>query len=207
MSKFALATLALACAAAVPMSAQAFDVDAGGPFMMRVRAVHIDPANQDTTGLGLGVSSKTIPEVDFSYFVTPNIAAELILTYPQSHDIDSNGSKIGSLKELPPTLTVQYHFAPTATIRPYVGIGGNYTNFSSVSFNPAVVTALHPSIAGGSWGWAVQAGADVALGNNLYLNVDVKKVSMSTGVYSSGASVGKLSVDPVLVGVGIGFHF
>jgi len=203
MSKFALATIALACAAAAPLSAQAQAMDAGGPFMMRVRAVYIDPANRDDTnlGLGLGVSTKTIPEVDFSYFITPNIATELILTYPQGLDVTSNGSKVGSLKALPPTLTLQYHFAPNSSFRPYVGAGLNFTNYSSVSLPPGV------TLSSNSTGWAVQAGADIEIGKNLYLNVDVKKVAMSTGVYVSGASHGTLNVDPVLIGVGVGFHF
>jgi outer membrane protein len=36
-----------------------------------------------------------MPELDISYFFTPNFAAELILTYPQKHDIRSNGSALG----------------------------------------------------------------------------------------------------------------
>ena len=55
---------------------------------------------------------KTIPELDISYFFTPNIAAELVLTVPQEHRVYLNGTDIGSFKHLPPTLTLQYHFMP-----------------------------------------------------------------------------------------------
>jgi len=203
MSQFAVRTftlIALACSALAVQAAE-------GPLLARVRAVNIDSANKDTTGLGLTINNKVIPEVDFSYFITPNIAAELILTYPQKHTLSSKGTEIGSLKHLPPTLSLQYHFAPEATFRPYIGAGINYTNFSSVKFASAVDAALHPSIKHNSFGLSVQVGADVEIGKNLYLNLDVKKVQIGTKVYSSGTEVGKFKVDPVLFGIGIGRRY
>lgn len=200
--KFVLATLA---ALTLAGTAQAQAVQE--PWLVRVRAVHLDAANKDSTGLGLAINNKTIPEVDISYFFTPNIAAELVLTYPQKHDLKAGGAKIGSLKHLPPTLSLQYHFAPTASVRPYVGAGLNYTRFSSVNFAPAVVTALAPSIKKNSYGLSLQVGADIELAKNLYLNVDLKKVQIDTTVYSKGQSAGKFKVDPLLVGVGLGWRF
>lgn len=178
-----------------------------GPWLVRVRAVNLDSANKDSTGLGLSVNNRTIPEVDISYFVTPNIAAELILTYPQKHKIYSGSTEIGSLKHLPPTLSLQYHFSPTATFRPYVGAGLNYTNFSAVNFVPAVQTALEPTIKYNSVGLSLQVGADIQVSKNLYVNLDVKKVQIGTTVYSKGAEAGKFKVDPLLVGLGLGMRF
>ncbi len=200
--KFVLATLA---ALGLAGTAQAQAVQE--PWLVRVRAVHLDSANKDSTGLGLAINNKTIPEVDISYFFTPNIAAELVLTYPQKHDLKAGGAKIGSLKHLPPTLSLQYHFAPTATLRPYVGAGLNYTRFSSVNFAPAVVAALAPSIKKNSYGLSLQVGADIEVAKNLFLNVDIKKVQIDTTVYSKGQSAGKFKVDPLLVGVGLGWRF
>lgn len=193
----ALSAFALCCGAAHAEE---------GPWLVRVRAVHLDSANKDSTGLGLSINNKTLPEVDISYFFTPHLAAELVLTYPQKQTLYSNGSEIGSLKHLPPTLSAQYHFNPTGSLRPYVGAGINYTNFSSVKFAPAVVAALHPSIKRNSFGPAFQVGTDIVLAKNLVLNLDVKKVQIDTTVYSSGASVGKFKVDPLLIGVGLGWR-
>ncbi|MFT7721344.1 MAG: OmpW family outer membrane protein [Roseateles sp.] len=178
-----------------------------GPLLVRVRAVNLDSANKDSTGLGLSINDKTIPEVDISYFFAPNLAAELILTYPQKHKLYSGSTEIGSLKHLPPTLTLQYHFNPAGSVRPYVGAGVNYTNFSSVRFAPAVQAALEPSIKHSSWGGAVQAGVDVAIGQGLYLNFDVKKVQLGTTVYAKGAAAGKFKVNPTLASVGLGWRF
>ena len=201
-----LPALRLAAIAAAALSLQPAFADEG-PWLVRVRALHLDAANKDSTGLGLTIDNKTFPEVDISYFVTPHIAAELILTYPQKHNIHASGVEIGSLKHLPPTLTLQYHFNPTGTVRPYVGAGVNYTNFSSVKFAPAVQTALQPSIKRNSWGLAWQIGADVEVTKGTYLNFDLKKVKLGTTVYSAGAEAGKFKVDPVLASIGIGKRF
>jgi outer membrane protein len=193
---------ALALAAAAPL-AHAQD---SGNWIVRGRVLHLDAANKDSTGLGLSVNNKTFPEVDISHFFAPNLAAELILTYPQKHDLLSNGANIGSLKHLPPTVTVQYHI-PVAGSRVYLGAGLNYTRFSSVKFAPAVVTALNPSIDKNSFGLALQAGVDVPVGGGWLLNLDVKKVSLKTDVFSGSTKAGTFKVDPLLVSVGVGKRF
>ncbi|MFG6464247.1 OmpW family protein [Roseateles sp. DXS20W] len=204
--KFSPALRLAAIAAAAVFALQPAQAEEGS-LMVRVRALHLDSANKDSTGLGLSINNKTFPEVDFSYFITPNIAAELILTYPQKQKLYSNGTEIGSLKHLPPTLTLQYHFAPNATFRPYVGAGVNYTNFSSVEFAPAVQAALKPGIKHNSFGLAAQIGADVEITKGTYLNFDLKKVNLGTTVYSNGASAGKFKVNPTLASVGLGWRF
>jgi outer membrane protein len=174
------------------------------PWLVRVRAVNIDPANKDTIAItDVSVNSKLIPEVDISYFFSPNLAAELILTYPQKHDVSStaHGGKIGTLKHLPPTLSLQYHFPNSTPFKPYVGAGLNYTNFSSVDL-PAGFT-----IERGSFGLALQAGVDYDLGNNMYLNLDIKKVQIRTDLSAGGTKLGTIKVDPTLIGVGIGWRF
>jgi len=202
-TKFALRLVAAALFVLGLQPAMADD----GQVLVRVRALRLDAANRDGTGLGLSINNKTFPEVDFSYFLSPNLAAELILTYPQKQTIYSNGSEIGSLKHLPPTLTLQYHVNPGGTVRPYIGAGINFTNFSGVEFAPAVQASLHPGIKHTSWGAAWQLGADIVLAKDVYLNVDVKKLSLGTTVYSNGASVGKFKVNPTLAGIGLGWRF
>ena len=173
-----------------------------GDLLVRARAVHLDSSNKDSTGLGLTINNKTLPEVDFTHFFTPNLAAELVLTVPQKQTVSSNGSAIGSLKHLPPTLTVQYHFDSVGGIKPYVGAGVNYTRFSSVDLLGGAADLKR-----NSYGLAFQAGVDFPLSKNLYLNVDVKKVYIKTDVISGGSNIGTFKVDPVLVGVGLGWRF
>jgi outer membrane protein len=175
---------------------------AEGPWMVRARAVHLDMANKDNTGLGLTVDNKTIPEVDVSYFFTPNIAAELILTVPQKQTVSSNGTSIGTFKHLPPTLLLQYHFTGLTGYKPYVGAGINYTDISKVDLLGGAAT-----LDSHSWGGALQAGVDIPLDKNWSINFDVKKVYIKTNVYAAGVNAGTLKLDPMLVGVGLGYRF
>lgn len=187
-------------------------------WLVRARAVNLDTANQSSAipllavpSDAIHVSNKTIPEVDISYFFTKNIAAELILTVPQKHDVKVTASaigpfKAGSFRHLPPTLTLQYHVLPDGQFRPYIGAGINYTRISSDNLNVPGVTKLH--LENDSWGGALQAGFDVKLSNNLFLNLDVKKIWIRSDVTAPG--LGKLSavkVDPLAVGLGLGWRF
>lgn len=178
------------------------------PWMVRARAVHIDPANKSDPVIGLAaadqitVSSKTIPEVDISYFFTPNISAELVLTYPQKHNVYLNGTDIGTFKHLPPTLSAQYHFMPEAQVSPYLGAGVNYTNISAVHLGNGTIT-----LDNNSFGLSLQAGVDFKLDKNWSLNLDVKKVQIRSDVKLNGAKVSNVQIDPVLIGVGLGYRF
>ncbi|WP_300712010.1 OmpW family outer membrane protein [Limnohabitans sp.] len=172
------------------------------PWLVRARAVNLDMTNKDSTGLGLTVDNKTIPEVDVSYFFTPNIAAELILTVPQKQTVSSNGTSIGTFKHLPPTLLMQYHFTGLNGYKPYVGAGINYTDISKVNLLGGVATLDKDS-----WGGALQVGVDIPLDKNWSINFDVKKVYIRTHVYAGGVNAGTLKLDPLLVGAGVGYRF
>jgi outer membrane protein len=197
LSKITTLVLAIAAGTALPLAAQAQE----GPWLVRVRAVNLDSANKDSTGLNLSVNNKVIPEVDVSYFFTPNIAAELILTYPQKHTLKAGDTEIGTLKHLPPTLTAQYHFTQLGAFKPYLGAGLNYTRFSSVNL-PAGVDIERDSV-----GFALQAGVDFEVAKNVYVNLDVKKVQIRTDVSAGGTTIGTFKVDPLLVGLGVGMRF
>ncbi|MCX7692422.1 outer membrane beta-barrel protein [Tepidimonas taiwanensis] len=192
------ATLAALVGASMGAHAQAVDA---GTLLVRARAVHLDPANDNSNpATPVSINSKWLPEVDFTYFFSPNWAAELILTVPQKQRVSLAGAQIGTLKHLPPTLTLQYHF-PMSGFRPYVGAGINYTRFSSVNL-PAGL-----SIDRNSWGGALQVGVDIPVGKNMVLNFDVKKVYIRTDIQAGGAHLDRFKVDPVLVGVGLGWTF
>ena len=175
-----------------------------GSWLVRVRAVDLKSANKDNTDLSanLSINDKWIPELDISYFFTANIAAELILTYPQKQTVYSNGADIGSFKHLPPTLTAQYHFTGLPGFRPYLGAGINYTNISSVNVLGGAVSLKH-----NSFGLAAQAGIDIPLTDGWLLNLDVKKVQIKTDVIVGGVNHGSLKLDPVLFGIGVGKRF
>jgi len=177
------------------------------PWMVRARVIGVLPDEAGALSVGaaalqggVDIGDQYVPELDITYFFNKNIAAELVLTVPQKHTLSAGGAAIGTLKHLPPTLLAQYHFDAPG-FKPYVGAGLNYTRFSSVNL-PAGV-----SIDRNSFGPALQVGVDIPLAKNLYLNFDVKKVFIKTEVSAGGAKLGTFKVDPVLVGVGLGWRF
>lgn len=195
--------LAIAALSALSSGAAFAQQQQDGQWLVRARVVNIDSANGGAAGAaGVSINNKAIPEVDVSYFFTPNFAAELILTYPQKHDVRLAGNKVGTLKHLPPTLLAQYHFTGMGAFKPYVGAGVNFTRFSDVNIADGAVTIKKNSV-----GFALQAGVDYALDKNWSLNLDVKKVQLGTKVTGAGLNNSKFKVDPVLVGVGVGYRF
>jgi outer membrane protein len=113
-----------------------------------------------------------------------------------------DGAKIGSFKHLPPTLTLQYHFTPDAQFSPYVGAGVNYTRIFSVKLLNGAATLENDSV-----GLALQAGFDVKLDKHWSLNLDVKKVQIRSDVFAGDAKISRVKVDPLLIGVGVGYRF
>jgi len=205
--KKSVAALVLLLSAAAGSQALAQQVQEGS-WLVRVRAAHLDPANKSDPVGGVGaanrltVESRTIPEIDVTYFFTPHWATELVLTYPQKHRVSLDGTDIGSFKHLPPTLTLQYHFTPEKTFSPYVGAGLNYTRISSVNLLNGAADLESSSV-----GPALQAGIDYKINRNWSLNLDVKKIYIRSDVNTAAGTISQVKVDPLLIGVGIGYRF
>lgn len=188
-------------------------VEYGRSWMIRARVLGVIPAEDSSNWVGvpagadLSIDNSIVPELDFTYFFTPNLAVELIAGVTP-HDIDGRGSlagaQIGDAWLLPPTLLLQYHFDVEHGIKPYVGAGVNYTLFFNEDHGPAFTGLELDS----SWGLALQAGVDIPLRDNWYLNIDVKKIWIQTdATVSGGAVTAEVDIDPWIVGVGIGYRF
>ena len=197
---------------------RAEEADAGfqsGSVLIRARGLEVSPqvsSSVSVVGGSVHGTDNLVPEVDGTYFFTPNLAAELIaaVTY---HTVKDTGSiagtlPLGSVRLLPPTLTAQWHFLPQQGINPYLGAGINYTFFYGVKGSTLpIIASTHYS---NNVGAALQAGADVRLSGHWYLNLDVKKLFLETDV-TLGTAVGqvkaKVNLDPWLVGAGFGYRF
>jgi len=183
-----------------------------GDVVVRLRATHIAPDESSHLNLSgyqkLEVDSNTIPEIDFSYYFTKNIAAELILATGTRHDVnaianDGSVSKLGSINLLPPTLTAQWHFNPDQTVDPYVGAGLSYIRAIDRNLN---LSTTGITVDRNMFGPALQAGVDYNLQNKWLVNFDVKKIWFSTDVNTT-SKIDDLDVDPWVVSFGIGKKF
>lgn len=207
------AVLVSACAGHAALAADALSDGTGDPaghFQVRLRGVGVLPEPSATitiSGANIGgktqVSDSFIPEADVTYFLTSNIAVEAIAAVTKHSVSNTVAGPVGSVWLLPPTITAQYHFDPTGPIRPYVGAGINYTFFYDAH------SALPNISFANNVGWALQAGADVPLGDGPYfLNVDAKKLFLSTTIKAAGGAVrASANLDPWLIGAGVGIRF
>jgi len=198
MRKIAIRPLAVALLAALAIPATA---DAQG-WMMRLRAIDVEP-NASSSIPGLDVENQCAPELDFTYFFNRNLAAELILATAR-HEVMLNGTSLGKVSVLPPTLTLQYHFTNMGAFKPYLGAGVNVTWFYNVGLQAGTATL---DLDDYSFGGALQAGIDYEIQKNWYLNADVKYLWIKTDVKAGDTTLGDLKIDPWVFGVGIGYRF
>lgn len=173
-------------------------------FQLRLRGIGVLPDSGGNTTIGGSphADNAVVPEFDISYFFSDHVAMELILA-TSPHDLTlkdrPNGARdldLGDTWILPPTLTLQYHFQPDEQFSPYIGAGINYT-LPYAEDNGADTVNLS---ADGSFGWALQAGADYWLDSHWGLNADVKKVWVDVDAsVNSGAITGEVELDPWIV--------
>ena len=140
-----------------------------------------------------------------THMITPNLGVELLGAWPFSHDIKLGGRTVGETKHLPPTVTVQYHFLPQNTVRPYVGLGLNYTFFFDEGTTGAL-TGTKLSLKD-SWGLAAQAGVDIDITPDWFVNLDVHYIDIDTKAKVNGATLGTVEIDPWVFGINIGTRF
>jgi outer membrane protein len=170
---------------------------------VRMRAIYVIPDEKFDTklgGLNPQVEDNIIPELDFEYFFTKNISAELITGVTQ-HEIKLKGDYAGSTWLLPPTLTAKYHPFAGSLVSPYVGAGVN-----AIFPFDSHLNGINDFKIENSFGWAAQAGADIRMAENLYLNLDYKYLNAHTKATVGGTKY-KLNLDPTLVGIGVGYRF
>lgn len=204
--------LALAGAAALTLFATmpaASAEDEAGAVYIRLRAVEIVPDVSSHVGSTKGVvtiTDTTIPEVDISYFFTEHWAVEVIAGTDKHSIYLKDGTKLGTAYLLPPVVALQYHFDHIGPLKPYLGAGPQYTWFYDKSKDGAL-GKLHLT---DGFGFALQAGTDIALGDTgAFLNIDVKKVFLQTTASFGAANTvaAHVNINPWLIGAGVGYKF
>ncbi|MEM9169442.1 MAG: OmpW family protein [Pseudomonadota bacterium] len=193
-----------------------------GDFILRLRGIVVAPTDEVSDilptfpGSSLDVQNAVVPELDLTYFLTDRIAVEAIAAI-SPHGIDATGDLegLGEVAEtlvLPPTITLQYHFAPDAAMRPYVGVGINYTLFFSSDARQSLIDAVGPTSVdiNDSIGVSFQAGVDFMINERWSLNADVKYIRIdTTATLDSGGLINQADIElhPIVAGFGVGYHF
>ncbi|HMA98195.1 MAG TPA: OmpW family outer membrane protein [Wenzhouxiangella sp.] len=213
------------------LSANVMAHDAGELFA-RVGLGYVSPdtdsnnlvvGGTELAGYQIDVGNNTRPIIELGYMFTDSVAVEVLAAWPFKHDIDGAGTaldgagKLGETSHLPPTVSLQYYFAPGSSFRPYIGAGVNYTTFFSEDTTATLDGALGgPSdlSISDSFGLALQIGADYYISDNLFLNVSARYIQIEADATiktqtDAGQVVSRIKadIDPMVLSAGLGFHF
>lgn len=223
--------LPLAAAITLVLSSGAFAYESGD-WVVRAGYAGVDPRDDSTAlkiegvgkvgGTGVGVDGASALGITAVYMVNPHIGVELLAATPFQHDITTkglgglgvpDGTKLGSTKQLPPTVSAQYYFLGSdSAVQPYIGIGLNYTMFFDESLSSDAKNALGASNLklDDSWGLAGEVGLDYRVSDQWLVNAAVWKIGIKTDA-SLNTALGKVkttvTIDPWVYMLGVGYKF
>ncbi len=185
---------------------------AKGDWLLRGGIGIVDPKSDNlelSPEAVIQVDTGTSFTIEGTYMFADHWGVELLAAYPFTHDVDIDGAEgagnIGEVDHLPPTLSLQYHFNPDGTFRPYIGAGINYTAI----FNEDTKGALAGSDLelDDSWGAAGQVGVDVGLTDNWFLNLAVRYIDIDSDAKLDGSDLGTVEIDPFVYQAQVGYRF
>ncbi|MEH6638878.1 MAG: OmpW family outer membrane protein [Porticoccaceae bacterium] len=167
-------------------------------------------------GTGAGVEGDEQLGLTLTYMLSNRWGVGVLAATPFEHDLSARGLGVdaGSVKQLPPTITLQYFpMHADCKFQPYVGLGVNYTKF----FDEDINSELEGVLGAGdlelddSFGLAAQAGMDYAINDHWLLNASVWYLDIDTTAdfkFDSGVRVkADVDIDPWVYMVGLGYKF
>jgi outer membrane protein len=193
-----------------------------GNWQVKVLATGVMPDGKATKGLPDGVNTRAsdnaVPTLSVEYFVTPAVSMETICCLTQHHVTGTGGLAGARLVDhvmiLPATVTAKYHFGKGA-IRPYVGIGPSL--FFVIDEKPGRdardLLGVSKVKMSNKLGLALQAGADIALGDSGFgLSLDAKKYFNDTTArfydpHGNKLTTTKHSLEPWVISSGATYRF
>ncbi|MFL1527966.1 OmpW/AlkL family protein [Pseudomonas sp. O230] len=232
MHKSLLSASLFALALAAPLA----HAHEAGDIILRAGAITVNPkADSSSVKVDQGplagtdlhgkatMSSDTQLGLNFAYMLDSHWGIELLAATPFEHDVKIKGTtlgpangKLGSLKHLPPTLSVVYYPLDAKSVfQPYVGAGINYTwIYDEHVGSEASANGFSNFKADNSWGMAFQVGADYMITDNILLNAQVRYIDIDTTATVENNAVAPgtrakvdVDVDPFIYMVGLGYKF
>jgi outer membrane protein len=198
-----------------------------GDFIIRGGVTTVAPDDSSdhvmlngTTNLGTkaSVNSNTQLGLAFEYMASETWGIEVLASTPFKHNLKGQGgvlanANIGSTKQLPPTVSLMYHFPTQSNFNPYLGAGINYTIFFSEDLAADTANAVSNGKLklDNSLGLAFQAGFDYQINDNWLINSSVRYIDIdTTGTidFDSGSQAKvDVDIDPWVYSVMIGYKF
>ncbi|MFN4262665.1 MAG: OmpW/AlkL family protein [Thioalkalivibrionaceae bacterium] len=162
----------------------------------------------------VGVKNGAALSISATYMVSSNVGVELLAATPFRHDVTlASVGTIAETQQLPPTLSLQWHFDTPGPVRPYLGAGINYTTF----FNSKTKGALRDDLGftrislKDSVGWSLQAGLDIDLNDRWFVGASLYYMAIDTTATIRNPQGDTLRVnvdiDPWAIMLGAGVRF
>ncbi|MCD6252621.1 MAG: outer membrane beta-barrel protein [Psychrobacter sp.] len=204
-----LQSLVLAAATALTMTT-AFAVPAG-TWSVAAGAHYVDPKSDNgTVNVGgadysVDVDGDVRPTISGEYFIANNVGVELLAAIPFHHDFDLKDPTddtvvlTGKTQHLPPTLSLQYHFDGynmPMNIKPFVGVGVNYTTFFKERVSNGGDLELDDSV-----GVAGHIGVDIPFADTEAFRIDARYMDIKTDASLNGDDLGEIDISPWVYGV------
>ena len=204
--------------AATSLAGGALAQSGATPNTVKLGVIFYQPHAQTSgiTGLGVpagadaSIGSATTLLGTWEREVAPNLGIELVLGVPPTIKAKGAGTvaflgEVLSAKNVAPTVLINYHFGDAGnSLRPYVGIGVNYTRFTDAKTPYGWKVNLSDS-----WGLAAQVGVDFALGKQWGLFASIGAAQVKSDLVAVGASVLRSTIDfrPVTYAAGVAYKF
>ncbi|SNT74484.1 OmpW/AlkL family protein [Paracoccus seriniphilus] len=174
-----------------------------GDWTLGLGIANVNPKSDNGTlaegTVPVEIDDSTRPTVTAEYFIRDNLGVEVLAALPFKHTITSNGSDIGTVKQLPPVVSLQYHFDATPKFKPFVGVGVNFTGFYDADTTGALAgSELRVK---NSWGLAAHLGADYWVSDRSAIRADLRWIDIDADVELNGSKIGEVEVDPVVAGI------
>ncbi|GIX34216.1 MAG: outer membrane protein OmpW [Lysobacterales bacterium] len=180
-----------------------------GSFAVRAGFHNVDPkSNTGTIANGTirtSIDSDAAFDLGFGYFFTDNLAVDLSIAGQRyKHTVSANGTDALDIRHRPVILTGQWHFG-TEGFSPFIAAGYHWTSVGKERpFGPLANARVN---VGNGDGFVIGGGFDVELNETLFARIDAHYLDWKSNVSVNGAGVGRVKVNPWMLGVSIGAKF
>ncbi len=167
------------------------------------------PTNSGTiNGQRVDFDGEAAPTLSASYNVNDNIAIEAWGVGKSGHRVRSASGKVAGVDSQPIAVSGQYHFRPAqSTVRPFVGLGYFQSNIDNEAPQDGAALAGQRLGMTTPKGPMATVGVDLNLSPTWFARADARYLHGGSNIALDGAKAGDASLDPVVVGVGLGARF
>lgn len=218
MRRFTVFAAALAAAVtSVPAHADAGDIliKVRGTYHKRLDGFEVTLPDTEQP-VAADVEDAVGAEASMTMFLTQHIGVELSMGGTSYKVSDASGRGLVSANLLMTTATIQYHIAPDGKrLRPYVGVGLSHLNLYGEDVEvelldsaPDPFVSYNSRLTGG-FAPVGQVGTDIAINEQIYLNLDVKYATRKTEILieREARATDARRMGAFIVAAGIGFRF